>query len=65
MSIDQGTLTFKSVTVEGRKMTVVASLPNGGPEVVFVLEFVSDDFSGNFSSAQGATGTIAGTRRKI
>jgi hypothetical protein len=63
MYSDQGALTFNSVTVEGRTMTASGALPNGGPSVVFVMEFAGDDFAGTFS-VEGASGTIAGKRRK-
>jgi len=63
MTSDQGTLTFSSVVIEGKKVTASGLLQNG-PELTFVMEFAGDDFSGTFS-AQGTTaGTISGTRKK-
>lgn len=63
MSSNQGTLVFRSVSMDGRRMTAKGLLDNG-PELTFVLNFVTDDdFNGTFS-VQGTNGNISGTRRK-
>ena len=63
MTSDQGSLTFTWVTVEGQRMTASGVLDNG-PELVFVFDFVGDDFSGTLSAEGQNVGTISGSRRK-
>ena len=63
MTSDQGALTFTWVTLEGRRMTASGVLDNG-PELVFVFDFVGDEFSGTLSSQGQNVGTISGSRRK-
>lgn len=63
MTSDQGSLTFNWVTVEGRTMRAGGVLDNG-PELVFVFDFVGDDFSGTVWAQEQQIGTISGSRRK-
>ena len=62
MSSDQGSLTFNSISVEGRTVTATGVL-DGGPAITFRMEFTGDDFAGSLNM-QGSEGTIHGTRRK-
>lgn len=56
-------LAASSVAVEGRKVTITATIPNG-PEIIFALNFETNDkFSGTLG-VQGMSGTVTGTRKK-
>ena len=63
MASDQGTLTFNWLTVEGRRMTGGGVLDNS-PELVFVFDFVGDDFTGTLSAQGQQIGTLTGSRKK-
>jgi hypothetical protein len=54
------TMPVRSVTVAGRKVTVLADAPDG--PVTFVLDLDGDDFGGTWTYA-GMSGTHSGKRR--
>lgn len=58
-------LQIKTVTVDGRKVTIESEVPDAGP-LVIVLNFETDNntFAGNWSlSAVGDSGNITGKRK--
>ena len=63
MASDQGSLTFTTVNVDGRRMTAAGVL-NNGPELVFVFNFAGDDFTGSLSAQGQEIGSISGSRKK-
>ena len=63
MASDQGSLTFTSVTVDGRRVTTTGVLDNG-PELTFVMDFVGDEFTGSISAQGQSVGSISGSRKK-
>ena len=56
-------LPASAVTVEGRKVTITATIP-GGPEIVMALTFETNDKFAGSLNVQGMSGTVAGTRTK-
>jgi hypothetical protein len=64
-SSDMGSLPLSGVAVEGRKMTLTASIPDGSANIVFVLNFEpnNDKFAGTWGF-QGMTGVVSGERKK-
>ena len=59
---DEGSIPLNAVAVEGRTMRVGFVLPEGA-DVVFLLEFQGDTFTGSWS-AQGYSGPLSGARKR-
>jgi hypothetical protein len=60
-------LPIKSVTVDGRKVTIESEIPDAGP-LVITLNFEADNntFSGSWAiSAVGDSGTLSGKRKTM
>jgi hypothetical protein len=65
VSSDMGSLPMSSVAVEGRKMTLTATIPDASVTIVFMLNFEAnnDKYTGTWE-VQGMTGAISGERKK-
>ena len=59
---DEGSIPIDAVAVEGRTMRVSFVLPDG-PQVVFLLQFEGDNYTGSWS-AEGMSGALTGARRR-
>ena len=59
---DRRSAPLNTVDVDGRTMRLTMTLPTG-PDVTFVMNFDGDSFTGTWS-AQGASGSLSGARKK-